>query len=153
MKTITLLILGMLFLFVAAPVKATELIDKPFSYFLGVKHVSSDTALWGCTPTIMIPDLILTNADSGKNGLDVQAFTSVGVGLDLGRYVMSESGKIVETIGISLFTLLATDKTVTLGGGIHVFNRTLGIGGGIDCGNVPKNKRFKLLLLTGLKIF
>jgi hypothetical protein len=147
MKTILVII------FSIAMLSATELIDKPFSYFLGVKHVSKDTALWGVTPGIMIPDLILTNADSDKTGLDVQAFNSVGIGLDFGRYVMSESGKIIETIGISIFSLLATDKTVTLGGGIHVFNRTLGIGGGIDCGNVSKNKRFKLFLLTGLKLF
>jgi hypothetical protein len=137
----------------AAMVGATELVDRPFQYFLGIKHVSKDTALWGVTPGIMIPDLILTSADSGKTGLDVQAFTSVGVGLDYGRYVMSESGKIYETIGVSLFTLLATDKTVSLGFGIHLFNRTIGVGGGVDCGNVSKNKRFKGYLLTGLKLF
>ena len=130
-----------------------ESIDKPWKYFLSTMDISMDTALWAITPGIVIPDLVLTNADSGKLGLNVQAFNSVGVGLDFGRYIKSTSGKIYETWGVGLFTLLATDKTIRLGGVIHAFNRKLGAGGGVNLGNVPRAKRFEAYLVTGFKIF
>ena len=138
--------------FVCQSGATVESIDKPWKYFLSTMDISMDTALWAITPSVVIPDLVLTNADSGKNGLSVQAFNSVGVGLDFGRYIKSTSGKIYETWGVGLFTLLATDKTVRLGGVIHAFNRKLGAGGGVNLGNVPRAKRFEAYLITGFKL-
>ena len=129
-----------------------ETIDRPWRYFLSTIDVSMDTALWAITPTVVIPDLVLTNADSGKTGLGVQAFNSVGAGLDIGRYIKSTNGRVYETFGAAIFTLLSTDKTIRIGGVIHCFNRKLGAGGGVNLGNVPRAKRFEADLVTGFKL-
>jgi hypothetical protein len=136
-----------------ALVGATESVDKPFKYFLSTMNISADTVYYGLTPTVVIPDMILTNADSGKTGLDVEAFNRIGAGIDYGRYVKSTDGKVYETFGASLFALVATTKDVIAGGAFHLFNRTLGLGGGVDLGNVPKSKRFVVFLISGIKLF
>jgi hypothetical protein len=150
----TLLVLAV-FLF-ALSVQAVEKIDEPFKFFLSsidTAYITGNTAYFGLTPTIVIPDMILTNADSGKSGLDVQAFNSLGVGVDWGRYIKATNGKVYETFGVSIFTLLATGQNVLMGGAVHVFNRSIGIGGAADLGNVQRAKRFKILLTTGLRLF
>jgi hypothetical protein len=135
------------------PARAADKVDEPFKYFLKSINISEDTTYYGLTPTVVIPDMILSNADSGKTGLDVEAFNALGVGVDYGRYIKSADGKTYETFGVSLFTLLATNQDVMLGGAFHVFNRTLGIGGGADLGNVRPSKRWKIFMTTGLRIF
>lgn len=132
---------------------AVDLVDRPFKFFLSEINISLDTVYYGLTPTIVIPDIIMTNADSGKTGLNVQAFNRIGAGCDYGRYVKSTNGKVYETFGASIFALVSTDKDVIAGGCFHMFNRTLGLGGGIDLGNVPQRKRFVVFLVSGIKLF
>jgi hypothetical protein len=131
---------------------AVDLVDKPFLYFLkSMEGISADTVYYGITPTIAIPDLILTRAKDGKRGIAVEAFNSIGAGIDYGRYIKSVDGKVYETFGGSLIMFFNSSKMLIIGGVVHVFDRRLGIGVGANLGDVPRDQIYTGFLTTGLK--
>ena len=122
---------------------AVEKIDAPFKYFLSKMDISMDTAYFGLTPTIVLPDLILSYNEKGGSAFD--GFNSVGIGIDYGRYVKSTNGKVCETFGASLFLT----RSYHAGFVVHLFDRLMGIGGGINLNDVPRYKRYEIMAVTG----
>ena len=114
--------------------------------------ISEDTAFWGATPTVCIPDLIITNSAKNDGSIQVNYFNSVGFGLDYGRYVKS-AGKVYETFGGSIFGAVSGNENASLCGDIHFFNRLIGFGMAANFGSIPKSQRFSFLIITGIKPF
>lgn len=153
-----LLLIG-LFLFAFTPrVSATEtysIVDKPFKYFLSTIDTAylNGTAFYGVTPTTAVKDLAILNPDSGKSGVNIQYLNAAGAGLDYGRYIKSSDGKVYETFGASILIFISSQTQATLGGVFHVFNRELGLGGGVNLGNVPKSQRYQFWIVTQGRLF
>ena len=132
---------------------AVEKVDQPFKYFLSTMGISEDTAYWGLTPTVAIPDLIISNDAKNDGGIQVNYFNSVGFGLDYGRYIKSAGGKIYETFGGSIFGSISGNENASLCGDVHFFNRLVGFGGAVNFGAIPKSQRFSFLIITSIKPF
>jgi hypothetical protein len=131
------------------PAVAAEKVDSPFLYTLKTMNISPDTAYWGITGNVVIPDLMISQSPS-KAWL-FTGFNGVGAGLNYGRYVESH-GSAYETFGGDVFMIYNPEKKeLCFASGFSMLNRKLGVCGGIKIINETVGQTWFVGLTTGWK--
>jgi hypothetical protein len=150
-------------LFAVQQVRAVEIFNQPFVYFLKARAIPNnaqclDTAYWWLKPTVSVPVLQLRRSNSANTKLDVSTMASAGGGLTYQRTVVQD-GKNYSTISLSIIELLAANPGATginpdFAAGIlcGMFNNLLQGGIGYDFGNVPSGHRWFLMLSFGVNL-
>lgn len=147
-----LLAIGALFLFPQRS-EAVEKVDAPFKYLLSTMDITPNVAYWGITPTIILPDLMITQ--SATRAWNFTAVNGVAVGLNYGRYVATDTASMLsnayETFGFDMFALYTPAKEICLGAGADMLNRKIGFCGGFKITESKIGKQWFVGLTTGFK--